>query len=184
MSEFEVWCTCKGTGVVPAPAGDEIIYAICVFCDGAGVIQIKGDNMEEQEQKQEEKQPFAYEEYVELKKTYQEVRDRVLEQRAVLNSTINLVRDFFQDRYAYNDYSDDFHIDIEDINALLRDIKATPLSKEFDANATIELTIKVHAESQDDADVIIRDHLDSIDWNFYNDSDEIEVESIDVHVSE
>lgn len=179
MIKFEAWCNCEGTGVMPVPYAD--MYMICSFCDGVGTITIQEENMEEQENKQE----FAYEEYVELKKNYQEVRDRTFELREELRKTRELVRDFFQQRYEDNDYSDDFNIDVEDINALLADIKATPLSKVFDAGATIELVIKVHAESAEDADAIIRDHLDSIDWSFYgNDSDEIDVESIDVNVSE
>lgn len=192
MIKFEAWCNCEGTGVMPVPYAD--MYVICNICDGVGTITIQEENMEEetntnpqisQEYFDDKGKPFAYEEYVELKKTYQEVRDRVFEVREELRKTRELVRDFFQQRYEDNDYFDYFNIDVEDINALLADIKATPLSKVFDAGATIELVIKVHAESAEDADAIIRDHLDSIDWSFYgNDSDEIEVESIDVNVSE
>ena len=177
---FEAWCNCKGTGLVPALAGDEVIYAICDFCDGAGVIQIKGEDMEEQE----EKQPFAYEEYVELKKTYQEVRDKVWEQRAELNNIRDLVRNFFQEKYAENDYDDYFNVDVEDVNTLLSNINASELERVYEASATIELTIRVHAENKDDAESIIDDHLTSIDFGAYGGEDEYEVESIDVRVND
>jgi hypothetical protein len=179
MIKFEAWCNCEGTGVMPVPFAD--MYMICKFCDGVGTITIQEEEMEEQESNQ----AFSYEEYVELKKTYQEVRDKIWEQRAEIGSMRNLVRSFFQERYEESDYEDYFNVDVEDINTLLKDIKSSELAKVYEAGATIELVIKVQAESQDDADYIIRDHLDSVDFTLYgNDNDEFEVESIDVRVSE
>jgi DNA-binding Lrp family transcriptional regulator len=192
MIMFEAWCNCKGTGVVPALAGDEVIYAICDFCDGAGVIQIKGEDMEEsnsnpqisQEYFDDKGKPFTYEEYVELKKTYQEVRDKVWEQREELRKTRELVRNWFQELYEDSDYSDDFNVEVGDINTLLRDIKALELSKVYEATASIELTIKVHAESKDDAETIITEHLSSIDFSSYEDGDDYELQSVDVYVND
>lgn len=178
MIAFEAWCNCEGTGVMPVPDAD--MYVICVFCDGVGTITIKGEKMEEQEDKQ-----FAYEEYVELKKNYQETRDKFWEQRGEIIKIRDTVRNWFQELYEASYYSDDFNVEIGDVNTLLIDIKASPLSKLFEATATIELSIKVQADDTDDADTIIRDHIESIDWNMYgDDNNEIEVDSIYVNVSE
>ena len=190
MIKFEAWCNCEGTGVMPVPYAD--MYMICKFCNGVGTITIQEEKMEEesnsnpqisQEYLDDKGKPFAYEEYVELKKTYQEVRDKIWEQRAELSNIRDLVRNFFQEKYEENDYNDYFNVDVEDINILLNDINASELTKVYEASATIELTIRVYAENKDDAESIINDHLTSIDFGAYSGEDEYEVESIDVCVN-
>lgn len=191
MIKFEAWCNCEGTGVMPVPFAD--MYMICKFCDGVGTITIQEEEMEEesnsnpqisQEYLDDKGKPFAYEEYVELKKTYQELRDKSWEQRAELMRIRDNVRTWFQERYEESDYSSEFQVDVDDVNALLSDINASELEKVYEASATIELTIRVHAENKDDAESIIDDHLTSIDFGAYGGEDEYEVESIDVRVND
>lgn len=179
MISFEAWCNCKGTGVQAVPLQNEVIYAICQYCDGSGVITIKGEEMEEQENKQ----PFAYEEYVELKKRFEEVRDEMYKVRSNLHEVRDVVRNFFQERYAENDYPDDLTFDIDEINTLLNDIKASELSKTFDASATVDITFRVIAENAEDAASIIHDYISDLYISVNND-DDYEVDNVDVHVND
>jgi acyl carrier protein len=172
---MEVWCICEGTGVMHVSS----IYIICPKCEGAGVIQIKGEDMEEQESKQ----PFAYEEYVELKKQYQELRDKVWEHRSENMKMRDTVRDFFQERCNEEDYPDELTITVSEINDLLTSINATHLSKSFEATANVEITFTVVAEDKEGAEEIINDYLDSIDI-FTSEGDECSVNSYDVYVTD
>jgi hypothetical protein len=179
MTSFEAWCNCKGTGVQPVPLQDEVIYAICQYCDGAGVITIKGEKMEEQENKTE----FSYDKYVELQKRFQEIRDEMYKVRSDLNAARDVVLNFFQERYTDLDYPDDLTFDIDEINTLLLDIGASELSKRFDATATVEITFKVLADDKYDAESIINDYIADLSISV-NNEDDYEVESFDVHVAE
>ena len=179
MTSFEAWCNCKGTGVQPVPLQDEVIYAICQYCDGAGVISIKGEEMEEQENKTE----FSYDKYVELQKRFQEIRDEMYKVRGDLHGVRDKVVNFFQERYTDLDYPDDLTFDIDEINTLLLDIGTFDLSKRFDATATVEITFKVLADDKYDAENIINDYIADLSISV-NNEDDYEVESFDVHVVE
>jgi len=168
MTSFEAWCNCKGTGVQPVPLQNEVIYAICQYCDGAGVITIKGEEMEEQENKEQ----FSVEQHEQLWKARNDLTD-----------IRSVVLNFFQERYTDLDYPDDLTFDIDEINQLLRDINASELSKKFDATATIEITFKVLADDKYDAESIINDYIADL-YISVNNEDDYEVESLDVHVAE
>jgi hypothetical protein len=179
---IEVWCVCEGTGVMPVLG----IHIICPKCKGVGLLQIKGEDMSEDglgDRIKEDKQPFAYEEYVELKKQYQELRDKVWEHRSESMKMRDTVRDFFQERCNEEDYPDELTITIDEINDLLTSINATHLSKSFEATANVEIIFTVVAEDKEGAEEIINDYLDSIDI-FTSEGDECSVDSYDVHVNE
>lgn len=183
MISFEAWCDCKGTGVQAVPLQGETIYAICQFCDGVGTITIQEEEMEEQENKQENEEVFAYGQFVELKKRFEEIRDEMYKVRGNLNGVRDKVRNFFQERYADNDYPDDLTFDIDEINDLLDSIDASALSKRYEATATVDITFKVFADDKDDAESIINDYLSDLSV-YVNGEDDYEVDSIDIHVIE
>ena len=185
---MEVWCICEGTGVMPVSS----IYIICPKCQGAGVIKTKGEDMSDvgivtlgdnNSEEPKDKQPFVYEEYVELKKQYQELRDKVWEHRSENMKMRDTVRDFFQERCNEEDYPDELTIAVSEINDLLTSINATQLSKSFEATANVEITFTVVAEDKECAEEIINDYLDSIDI-FTSEGDECSVNSYDVYVTD
>ena len=179
MTSCEEWCKCEGTGIWAVPSPNKIKYVVCQHCGGAGVVKIQEENMEEQENKTE----FSYDKYVELKKRFEEIRDEMYKVRSDLHAVRDGVRNFFQERYADNDYPDDLTFDIDEINTLLHDIGASQLSKMFEATATVEITFKVFADDKDDAESIISDYLGDLSL-YVSDEDDYEVESFDVHVAE
>jgi hypothetical protein len=179
---IEVWCVCEGTGVMPVLG----IHIICPKCAGVGLLQIKGEDMSEDglgDRIKEDKQPFAYEEYVELKKQYQEARDKVWEHRSENMKMRDTVRNFFQERYNEEDYPDELTITIDDINDLLTSIGASELAKAFAATANVEISFTVIAESKEDAEAIIGDYIDSIDI-YTGEGDESSVDNYDIYVTE
>jgi hypothetical protein len=182
---MEVWCICEGTGVMPVSS----IYIICPKCQGAGVIQIKGEDMSDvgivtlgdnNSEEPKDKQSFAYEEYVELQKQYQEVRNTMWELRSEVISTRDVVRGWFQERYEAIGYLDSFEIDLNDINELLDLIKASPLDAAFEGTATIEISFKVNGSDRHDAEETVSSHLYSLDLGDY--TNDYEIESIDVNI--
>jgi acyl carrier protein len=179
---IEVWCVCEGTGVMPVLG----IHIICPKCKGVGLLQIKGEDMSEDglgDRIQEDKQPFAYEEYAELKKTYQEVRDKVWELRSESMKIRDEVRNFFQERYNEEDYPDELTFTSDELNDLLTSIGASELAKAFTATANVEISFTVIAESKEDAEAIVNDYIDTIDI-FTTEGDEHSVDNYDVHVNE
>lgn len=175
---FQSWCICEGTGVMSVPTLD--MYVICKSCKGVGTIN-EEESMDEVTETKEEP-TFAYDEYKALQISYQDLRDNHWAQRSELSNVRRNVREWFQERYQDGDYDAQIVVEIDDINSLLRSINSSELAQLFEATATIELTISVHAESKEDAESIVSDHLNSISFDSGEDTDEYNVDAIDVQV--
>jgi hypothetical protein len=87
------------------------------------------------------------------------LENRLSETRVSLVQVRDEVRNFFQTRYEENDFSDDFVIDIDEVNGLLNDIGASNLECIFEGSVVLELSFKVHAENRSDAEDLIESHI-------------------------
>ena len=109
------------------------------------------------------------------------LENRLSETRVSLVQVRDEVRNFFQTRYEENDFSDDFVIDIDEVNGLLNDIGASNLECIFEGRVVLELSFKVHAENRSDAEDLIESHIS--DYGYDDGIIELSVDSTEIDMA-
>ena len=109
------------------------------------------------------------------------LENRLSETRVSLIQVRDEVRNFFQTRYEENDFSDDFVIDIDEVNGLLNDIGASNLECIFEGRVVLELSFKVHAENRSDAEDLIESHIS--DYGYDDGIIELSVDSTEIDMA-
>lgn len=92
------------------------------------------------------------------------LENRLSETRNELFLIRSTISDWFQTRYEDYDFADEFEITSEEINDLLESIGASQLQKAFEGSVTLEVSFKVRADSQDDAEAEIENYIS--DWGY------------------